>query len=219
MKTVLELIKKLFPIRSCSLNLTEENINAHKFKVCLDYHIGLCKGPCEGLQSKEDYARNIENIRHILKGNLQEVTHSLNERLDEAVANLNFEEAQLLKDKLVLLQRFQAKSMVVNPNIGIVDVFSIHSNESYAFVNYMHVRKGAVITTDTIMYKKRMEEEDSEILALAIVELREKYKSPAREIIIPFPLLIRVELPWRKLCTAGIKECWMKAPHCRSLSL
>ena len=193
MKMVLELIKKLFPTRSCSLNLTEQNINAHKFKVCLDYHIGLCKGPCEGLQSKEDYARNIENIRHILKGNMQEVTQALNDRLDEAVAALNFEEAQIVKDKLALLQRFQAKSMLVNPNIGIVDVFSIHSNESYAFVNYMHIRKGAVITTDTIMYKKKMDEEDSEILTLAIVELREKYLSPAKEIILPFPLLIRME--------------------------
>ncbi|MGZ5283807.1 MAG: excinuclease ABC subunit UvrC, partial [Bacteroidia bacterium] len=193
MHNVVDLIRKLFPTRSCHFALTEENIKAHKFRVCLDYHIHLCKGPCEALQSEEDYNNNIEHIRHILKGNMREPVQYLNARLQNAIENLHFEEAQFYKDKLDLLEKFQAKSTVVNTSIHNVDVFSIYSNEAYAFVNYLRIANGTIVTTDTIEFKKKMQEDDSEVLLLAMAELREKYQSTSREIILPFPLLFKIE--------------------------
>lgn len=193
MHNVVELIRKLFPTRSCHFALTEENIKAHKFRVCLDYHINLCKGPCEGFQSEEDYLNNIEHIRHILRGNMREPVQYLNAKLQNAVENLQFEEAQFYKERLDLLEKFQAKSTVVNTSIHNVDVFSIYSNEAYAFVNYLRIANGTIVTTDTIEFKKKMQEDDSEVLLLAMAELREKYQSTAKEIILPFPLLLKID--------------------------
>ncbi len=193
MHNVVDLIRKLFPTRSCHFALTEENIKAHKFRVCLDYHIQLCKGPCEALQNEADYNNNIEHIRHILKGNMREPVQYLNGRLQNAVENLQFEEAQFYKEKLELLEKFQAKSTVVSSTIHNVDVFSIYSNEAYAFVNYLRIANGTIVTTDTIEFKKKMQEDDSEVLLLAMAELREKYNSTSKEIILPFPLLLKID--------------------------
>ncbi|RYD82909.1 MAG: excinuclease ABC subunit C [Sphingobacteriales bacterium] len=193
MHNVVDLIRKLFPTRSCHFALTEENINAHKFRVCLDYHIHLCKGPCEGLQNEADYNNNIEHIRHILKGNMREPVQYINTSLQSAVENLQFEEAQFYKEKLDLLEKFQAKSTVVSSTIHNVDVFSIYSNDGYAFVNYLRVANGTIVTTDTIEFKKKMQEDDSEVLLLAMAELREKYNSTSKEIILPFPLLLKID--------------------------
>ena len=193
MKSILDLVRKLFLTRSCNYVLTDANIKAHKFRVCLDYHIGLCKGPCEGLQSEEDYNINIGHIRNILKGNTHLAVQHLHDRLQTAVADLNFEEAQKLKEKIEHLEKFRHKSTVVNPSINNVDVFSIFSNEKFAFVNYLRVINGTIVTTDTSEFRKKMDETDSEILTLAIADLRDKYSSDSREIITPFQLLLRIE--------------------------
>jgi len=193
MKSILDLVRKLFLTRSCNFALTEANIQAHKFRVCLDYHIGLCKGPCEGLQTEEDYNNSISNIREILKGNTHLAVQHLEERQQTAITELNFEEAQVLKEKIGQLQKFLYKSTVVNPSINNVDVFSIFSNEKYAFVNYLRVVNGTIITTDTSEFRKKLDETDSEILTLAIADLREKYASNSKEIVTPFQLLLRIE--------------------------
>jgi excinuclease ABC subunit C len=193
MRTILELVRKLFPTRSCNLSLTEANIQARKFRVCLDYHIKICMGPCEGLQSVEDYNINIAHIRNILKGHTHLVSKELEMRQQEAIAALNFEEAQVLKEKIELLEKFRHRSTVVNPSIDNVDVFSIFSNEKYAFVNFLRVINGTIVSTDTSEFRKKLEESDSEILTLAIADLREKYSSTSKEIIVPFPLLLKIE--------------------------
>jgi excinuclease ABC subunit C len=193
MKTILDLVRKLFPTRSCNLALSDANIQAHKFRVCLDYHVKLCKGPCEGFQSEEDYNRNIALIRNILRGNTHLVSKDLESKMTEAVSNLNFEEAQHLKDKIEMLEKFRHRSTVVNPSIDNVDVFSIFSNEKYAFVNYLKIINGTIITTDTSEFRKKLDESDSEILTFAIANLREKYGSISKEIIVPFPLLLKIE--------------------------
>lgn len=193
MKVMIELIRKLFPTRSCSYVLSENNILNHKFRVCLDYHINLCKGPCEAYQQEADYMENIGNIRQILKGNIQEAIKFLKDQINAAIENLEFERAQLIKDRLDLLEKFQAKSTVVNPNIHNIDVFSIYSNDKYSFVNYLKVINGAIITTDTIEFRKRLEEEDADILMLAIAEMRHKYHSNSKEVIVPFPLLLKLD--------------------------
>ena len=193
MKLLLDLMRKLFLTRSCNLNLTEENIKANKFRVCLDYHIGLCKGPCQLYQTEDEYMESIRNIRNVLKGNIGEVLKYLREAIQNASDALDFEKAQEMKDKLELLERFQSKSTIVNPAIHNVDVFSLYTNEKYAFVNYLRVMNGSIVTTDTLEFVKRIEEEDSEILQLAIAELRQKHNSNSEEVLVPFPLLLRQE--------------------------
>jgi excinuclease ABC subunit C len=192
MKVVLELIRKLFPTRNCSYALTPENIEAGKFRVCLEYHIKLCKGPCQGFQTEEEYLHDIQQIRSILKGNMQEAVRYLKSKLQNAVLDLKFEEAQNLKERLELMEQFQARSTVVNPSIHDVDVFSIYSNEGFAFVNYLKVVNGAIITTDTIEVRKKLNEADEEVLTIAIAELRSKYNSDSREIIVPMPVEIKI---------------------------
>lgn len=193
MRMVLELIKKIFPTRSCSLKLSKENIQAGKFRVCLDYHIKLCLGPCEGYQSEEDYEKNIDQIRNVLKGDLKIVESHFRDCIRQAVEKLAFEEAAAYQDKLALLEKFQARSTIVNASIGAVDVFTIYSNEDFAFVNYLKVRNGVIITTDTAGFKKKINETDTDIIMLAIVNLRQRYNSDAREIILPFELPFEME--------------------------
>ena len=193
MKVILDLMRKLFLTRSCNLNLTEENIQAGKFRVCLDYHIGLCKGPCQAYQTEAEYMDSVQNIRNVLKGNIGEVVKYLKNSIQTVSDNLEFEKAHELKEKLDALERFQTKSTIVNPSIHNVDVFSMYSNEKHAFVNYLKVINGSIITTDTIEFTKRIEEEDSDILQLAIAELRQKYNSNSQEVLVPFPLLLRQE--------------------------
>lgn len=177
MKSVLELIRKLYTIRTCSLLLSESNINQKKFKVCLEFHIGNCKGPCEGLQPEEEYLTDIEQARHILKGNLSAVEKHFQFHMKHAADSLSFEKAQFFKDKLQVLERFQSKSLVVNRALTDIDVISISSKDEYAYVNYMLIKEGAIIYSKTIEIKKQLEEPDDELLALTLLDLRAKTNS------------------------------------------
>ena len=188
MHIVLDLIRELFPLRTCNLALTQENIRKGKFKICLEYQIGNCKGPCEGYQSEDDYDQNLSDIKDILNGKIAVVTNRLKESIATAVAALDFEGAQLIKAKLDKLDNYQSKSTVVNSSITNVDVFSIASDEGYAFVNYLKVMNGVIIQTQTLEMKRRLDESEQELLALAIPEIRERFKSLSREIIVPFEL-------------------------------
>lgn len=188
MHTILELIKEIYPLRTCNLPLTEQNIMAGKFRVCLEYQIGNCKGPCQAYQSEEDYNRNIRDIKDILNGKISGVIRNLKSELDAASQSLNFELAHRLKRKFDLLDRYQSKSTIVNSSITNVDVFSIASDEKLAFVNFLKVMNGTVIQTQTIEIKKRLDETDEEILTIAISEFRTRFSSQSKEIIVPFEL-------------------------------
>lgn len=180
MKTVLDLIRHLYQIRSCSLNLSEENITTGKHKVCLEYHIGNCKGPCEGYQNEEDYNKDVSAARDIIKGNISVVKSILKDQMKAEAAELAFEAAQKSKEKVDLLERYQAKSTVVNTSITNVDVFSVFSDAQYGYVNYLKIIEGMVVQAHTIEVKKKLEETDSEILEHAIIEIRELYKSQSK---------------------------------------
>ena len=177
MRNVLELVRKLYTIRTCTLALTETNIAQKKFKVCLEFHIGNCKGPCEGLQTEEDYNTDIEQARQILKGNLSVVEDYFQQHMGEASKELQFERAHFYKEKIQFLDRFQSKSLVVNRSLTNIDVISIVSNDAYAYINYMQVKEGAIIFSKTIEIKKKLGEPDSEILAHALLSFREQSNS------------------------------------------
>lgn len=186
MNAVLELIKQLYPLRTCHLNLTPENIRANKFQVCLEYHIKNCAGPCVGLQSHEDYLKNIAEIKEILKGNTQEISRQLLKKMQELSAEMKFEEAQKIKEKYDLIENYRAKSEVVSSVLHNIDVFSIEDDDDSAFINYLHITNGCINQAFTFEYKKRLNETKEELLALGIIEMRERYKSLSREIIVPF---------------------------------
>lgn len=188
MHVVLDTIRELFPLRTCSLNLSEENIAKGKFKTCLEYQIGNCKGVCEGLQTEADYNLNIESVKDILNGKISLVTNTIKDQLKSAIDNLNFEEAHILKIKLDKLANYQSKSTVVSSSITNVDVFSIASDDTYAFVNFLKVMNGVVIQTQTLEIKKRLDESDEELLALALIKIRSRFKSSSSEIIVPFEI-------------------------------
>ncbi|MGN0003680.1 MAG: excinuclease ABC subunit UvrC [Sphingobacterium composti] len=190
MHIVLDTIRELFPLRTCNLNLAPEQIAKGKYKVCLEYQIGNCKGPCEGLQSLEDYDQNLSDIKDILNGKIAVVKNRIKDQLNEAASSLNFELAHHLKSKLDKLDNYQSKSTVVSSSITNVDVFSIASDDSLAFVNFLKVVNGVVIQTQTLEMKKRLDETDAELLQIAIPEIRNRYKSLSREIIVPFDLEI-----------------------------
>ena len=185
-RTVIELIRSIYPIRTCSHLLSAENIERHKYKVCLQYHIKNCKGPCEGMQSEADYRGEIEQIRQILSGNIQQLTDHLKEEINALAEQLKFEEAQQLKEKYLLLEKYKAKSVIVSSTIHNVDVFSYAEDENDAYVNYLHVRNGSIVQSYTLEYRKRLDETREEILSLAIAELRQRFKSESHEIIVPF---------------------------------
>jgi len=187
-KVLLNLIRQLYQLRNCKLSLTEENIEAGKFKVCLEYHIGNCKGPCEGLQERSDYDKTIAQIRNIIKGNLSEVVSYLKNEMEVLANSFRFEEANLFKEKIDILSRYQSKSTIVNPTIHDVDVFSIVSDEKEAFVNFLKVVKGAVVQAHTVEIKKRLDEPDEELMVFAITDLRNRIESSAREMILPLDL-------------------------------
>lgn len=190
MHTILDLIKALYPLRNCNLNLSEENIRAQKFKVCLEYQIGNCKGPCQDLQSFEDYENNIREIKEMLRGNISPVLQHLKREMQQAAADMNYELASQLKDKTEILENYQSKSTIVSPTIDNIDVFSISSDERLAFVNFLKVRKGTVTQTQTIELRKKLDETDEELLLLAISDFRSRFESTAREIVVPFELSI-----------------------------
>ena len=193
MHSILDLIKESYQLRTCNLALTPPNIAAGKFRACLEYQIGNCKAPCEGLQTEEDYRSSIDEIRDILNGKTNQVIKQLKEKINEAAGSLNFELAHQLQKKYELLEKYQSKSTIVNSSITEVDVFSIASEEKVAFVNYLKVMHGTIIQTQTIEIKKCLDEADEELLALAISEFRNRYKSQSREIIVPFEIDIEDE--------------------------
>ena len=186
MSTILDLIRELYPLRNCYLSLTPENIEANKFKVCLEYHLGNCKAPCVGYQREEDYQKYITDIKNIIKGNIHSVTKHLKIMMAEYSTNLEFEKAHVLKDKIKTLENYQSKSVVVSPTINDVDVFSIISDEKDAFVNYLKVINGAIIQGHTIELKKKLDETDDELLQIGIIELRLRFDSQSKEILVPF---------------------------------
>lgn len=193
MHAVLDLIKHLYPLRTCNLNLSPENIRAGKFNVCLEYHIKNCAGPCIGLQSQEEYLKNIAEIKEILKGNTQEISRLLYERMQELAAEMKFEEAQKVKEKYALIENYRSKSEVVSSVLHNIDVFSIEEDgEKSAFINYLHITNGAINQAFTFEYKKKLNETKEELLTLGIIEMRERYKSASREIIVPFDIEIEL---------------------------
>ena len=193
MNTLLELIRQLYQIRNCKLNLTESKIKTEKYKVCLEFHIKNCKGPCEGLQHEEDYKQTIQEITEIIKGNVSNVLKQLKNKMMSYAENLEFEKAQIIKEKMQHLENYKSKSTIVNPNIDNVDVFSIVTDENSGFVNYLKVIDGAIVQTHTIELKKKLDETPEELLTIAIVDLRQRFFSNSSEIIVPFPL--EIELP------------------------
>jgi excinuclease ABC subunit C len=188
MNNVLELIRSIFTIRTCKLDLNPEKIHEGKYKVCLEYHIGNCLGPCEGKQKESDYQQDIEQAKHILRGNLGIAKSYFKEQMQKAAENLAFERAQYFKDKLDLLEKYQSKSMVVNPSIKDLDAFAMVTDEKNAYVNYLKVKNGAVIITKTVELKKKLDESDTELLLTAIVRLRDQFNSDAEEIIVNIPI-------------------------------
>lgn len=189
MYALLDLIKHLYPIRTCSLNLSPENIKAGKYNVCLEYHIKNCAGPCIGLQTHDEYMRNIAEIKEILKGNTSEISKAIFQKMNELATELKFEEAQILKRKYDLIENYRSKSEVVSSTLHNVDVFSIEEDgERAAFINYLHITNGAINQAFTFEYKKRLGETKEELLELGIIEMRERYKSLSPEIIIPFKI-------------------------------
>ena len=188
MLAVLELIKKLYPLRTCKLALTPENIEAKKFNVCLEYHIKNCKGPCIGLQSHEEYMKQIAEIKEILKGNTQAICQTLLKEMEDLASEMRFEEAQLLKEKYDLIESYRCRSEVVSSVLHNIDVFAIETDEGAAYINYLHIKNGSINQAFTFEYKVRMNETKEELLQLGIAEMRERYGSTSKEIIVPFEL-------------------------------
>ncbi len=184
--TLLDLIKGLYQLRTCNYDLAEDKIESGKYKVCLEYHLGNCKGPCEGLQSVDDYHENIASIREILKGNFKDSLHQFKRQMKVFADAMEFEQAQRIKEKIDILENYQAKSTVVNPKISNVDVFSIVSDESYGYVNFLQLSYGSIIRSHTMEIKKKLDETCDELLQLAITEIRQRFHSKSKEIYVPF---------------------------------
>lgn len=187
---LMNLIKELYPLRTCAYDLSPANIKADKYKVCLEFHIGNCLGPCEGLETEEEYLRKINSIRAILKGEFKENLKEFKELMMKYASQMKFEEAQKIKEKIDILENFQSKSMVVNPKISNVDVFSIVSDESSAYINMLQIKDGSIIRSHTMEIKKKLNESDEELLTLAIIEIRERFHLQSRELILPFPIAL-----------------------------
>jgi len=192
--TLLDLIKGLYKLRTCNYDLAEDKINNGKYKVCLEYHLGNCLGPCEGFQAEEEYNNNIEAIRQIVKGNFKDSLQRFRNQMKEHAQNMEFEDAQRIKNKIDVLQNYQSKSTVVNPKINNVDVFSVVSDEGYGYVNFLQLSHGAIIRSHTIEMKKKLDESDRELLELAIVEIRQRFSSNSTEIYVPFKVDVGEDL-------------------------
>lgn len=185
-RALLDLFKHLYPLRTCNYDLSEKNIKAGKYKRCLEFHLGNCKAPCEGLQSLEDYQKQIDHIRDILKGNIAGLLRYFKNYMMELASEFKFEEAEIIRKRIELLSGYQSKSTIVNPNINNVDVFSILSDKKSVYVNFLKVYNGAIIQAHTGEYRKKMDERETDLLSLAIVDFRERFKSASPEIIVPF---------------------------------
>ncbi|TNJ45374.1 excinuclease ABC subunit UvrC [Tamlana fucoidanivorans] len=184
--TLLDLIKGLYSLRTCNYDLAEEKIQAGKYKVCLEYHLGNCKGPCEGFETEAAYNENIKAIKEILKGNFKDSLSQFKEQMVQFAEQMQFEEAQKIKEKVEVLENYQAKSTIVNPKISNVDVFSIISDESYGYINFLQLSYGSIIRSHTLEVKKKLDETDKELLELAITEIRQRFNSNSKEIFVPF---------------------------------
>ncbi|NNF01892.1 MAG: excinuclease ABC subunit UvrC [Bacteroidia bacterium] len=191
--TLLDLIGNIYKLRNCNYVLSEENIEAGKYKVCLEYHIGNCFGPCEGLQEEEPYQSNIEEIREILKGNIQSVIDHLDTSMKRSAEEYRFEDAEYIRKKVAILERFKSRSLIVHPTIHNVDVFSIANDQNSAYVNYLKINNGSIVHTRTLELKKKLDESEEELLGLAIAELRTQFSSESKEIIVPFVPDIELE--------------------------
>jgi excinuclease ABC subunit C len=186
--TILDLIKELYPLRTCTYDLSKANIDSGKFKVCLEYHIGNCKGPCEGYETAENYQNQVEKIRQILKGNFKESLKDFKKLMTNLAKEMKFEEAQKIKEKIEVLENYQSRSTIINPKITNLDVFSIISDETMAYVNFLQISHGAIVRSHTLELKKKLDETDEELLELAVVELRERFQLNSREIVVPFAI-------------------------------
>ncbi len=186
--TILDMMKELYPLRTCQYDLSEKNIASGKFKVCLEYHLGNCKGPCEGHEARENYDLHVARIREILKGNFGESLRDFRKAMKGYAANMEFEKAQLMKNKIEVLENYQSRSLVANPKVTNVDVFSIISDEASAYVNFLQISFGSVVRSHTMEIKKRLEESDRELLELAVTELRDRFQLTTKEILAPFEI-------------------------------
>ena len=204
MKVLLGLIKELYQIRTCSYDLNKKNIENNKYKVCLEYHIGNCQGPCEGYQTEEEYNKQIAAIRSIIKGEFNEAKQYLVDQMTTYASDLKFEKAQMVKEKIEALQNYQARSTIVSPTITNVDVFSITSDEEYAYVNFMKIYHGAIIQSYTEEWKKKLDETDEDLLERAIIDFSERFNLSSKEIYVPFELSL--EIPFRKIVVPKIGD-------------
>jgi len=192
--TLLDLIKGLYQLRTCKYDLAKEKIEADKYKVCLEYHLGNCKGPCEGLETEAHYHENIVAIKEILKGNFKDSIGVFRDQMKIFAENMQFEEAQKIKEKLEVLENYQAKSTIINPRISNVDVFSIVSDDSYGYINFLQISYGSIIRSHTLEIKKKLDESDKTLLELAIIEIRQRFNSNSKEIYVPFKVAIGDDL-------------------------
>jgi len=193
-RAMLDLIKELYPLRTCSYDLSEQKIQEGKYKVCLEYHLGNCKGACEAYESEESYQESIKAIRSIIKGNFKESLEKFKQLMIDFATDMKFEEAQKIKDKLERLSNYQAKSTIVNPSINNVDVFSIISDETHGYANFLKIANGSIIQSHTTDIKKKLDESDTELLALFIIEIRQRFNSQSKEIYVPFSVNVGAEI-------------------------
>jgi len=193
-RTLLDLIKGLYSLRTCNYNLSKEKVNSGKYKVCLEYHLGNCKGACEGLETEEEYQNNIKAIKAIIKGDFKDSLSQFRTQMKACAEKMHFEEAQKIKEKIEILENYQAKSTIVNPKISNVDVFSIITDESYGYINFLQLSYGSIIRSHTLEIKKKLDETDKELLELAITEIRQRFHSNSKEIYVPFTVDLGEEL-------------------------
>ncbi|MDB4291959.1 excinuclease ABC subunit UvrC [Maribacter sp.] len=193
-RTLLDLVKSVYPLRTCNYDLSKEKIEAGKFKACLEFHLGNCKAPCEGLQSEEEYHRQVDDIREIVKGNFKSSLQYFKHQMKALATEMKFEQAQLVKEKIEILENYQVKSTIVNPKINNVDVFSIISDDAYAYVNFLQLSHGSIVRSHTMEIKKKLDEQDTNLLELAIVDIRQRFDSKSNEVYLPFKVTVPPDL-------------------------
>jgi len=193
-RTLLDLIKSVYQLRTCTYNLSQEKIEAGKFKACLEYHLGNCKAPCVGLQTTTDYDRQIADIRQIVKGNFKSSLQYFKHQMKALADEMKFEEAQEMKEKIEILENYQVKTTIVNPKISNVDVFSIITDESFGYVNFLQLAHGSIVRSHTMELKKKLDETDEALLQMAIVEIRQRFASNSKELYLPFKVTVAPEL-------------------------